>query len=406
MRIAIISSCSLPVPAVNGGAVESLIETIVKENELQDQLDIDVYTIFNQQAKQISEKYPHTTFRYLVKNSLVKSLDKFITLLLRIVKQNKSLASRNYVWKLIVISKLKKQLKEYMYDKIVLENTIYLFDIFKDKQLYDKYSGKIFFHIHNSLVKKTTVEYGKLLKRNISISDYLHPNIKHFFDKNVDIVTVHNGVDSSMFGGYLTKSERIEIRNKYHIPVENKIIIFVGRITPEKGIRETIDAFCRLKRNDCNLLIVGASYFGSGTISPFESEMIKKIKDNPRIHMTGYVDQNEIWKLYALGNIALLPSMWDEPLGLTMIEAQATGVPLITTKSGGILETVDEKYSILLDRDDDIVENICVAMEKILNHQAEWNVKAQHAQKRVKEYFDNAFFYREFIKALDVPKGQ
>ena len=405
MRIAIISSCSLPIPAVSGGAVESLIETIIKENERQDQQDIDVYAVYNSQAEQESKHYSHTTFRYLRKSNFVNGLDKLITNLLRIVKHNKSLASRNYVWKVIAVSKLKKMLKKYTYDVIVLENTIYLFKIFDNKNLYEKYAGKVFFHIHNSLIKSTKVEYEKILKRCISISDYLHPNFRHFFDSNIDIVTVHNGIDTCKFDRNLTAEETIALRRKYDIPLENKIIVFVGRITPEKGISETVEAFCRLNREDCDLLIVGASYFGSGAISPFESQIIKTIKENSRIHTTGFITQDEIWKLYALGNVAVLPSMWNEPLGLTMLEAQASGIPLITTRSGGIPETVDEHYSIMLERNADIVENISLSIESVLNNQVLWNDNAQLAKQRVKECFDNSVFYKEFIKALNVSKG-
>ena len=400
MKIAVISSCSLPIPAVSGGAVESLIESIIKENERHDKLDIDVYAIYDPKAQALSLNYPHTTFRYFVKNGFIRTMDTLITRCLRVIKCNKSLASRNYLWKLSVMSKLRKQLRENTYDKVVLENTIYLFDIFKDKQLYNKYFGKVFFHVHNSLVKRTSVKYHGLLSGIISISDYLHPNIQQYFDENVDIVTVHNGIDVEMFSGNLSEAENMAIRQKYGISPDSKVIVFVGRITPEKGIRETVEAFCRLNRNDCELLIVGASYFGSGAVSPFESKMIRKIEDNPGIHMTGYVHKDEIWKLYAVGDVAILPSMWDEPLGLTMIEAQAAGIPLITTKSGGIPETVEEKYSFLLDRNNDIVENICQATEEILNNPLQWNNKVQLAKKRVKTYFDNAVFYRQFVKAL------
>ena len=51
-----------------------------------------------------------------------------------------------------------------------------------------------------------------------------------------------------------------------------------------------------------------------------------------------------------MANIAVLPSMWDEPFGLTIAEALATGLPLITTRSGGIPE-ICEGVATILDRE-------------------------------------------------------
>ena len=196
------------------------------------------------------------------------------------------------------------------------------------------------------------------------------------------------------------------LREKHKIPNGNKVIVFVGRIAPEKGIRETILAFNKLERQDCDLLVVGASYFGSGAISPFESEIMDSISKNPRIHLTGYIPKQEIWKFYALGDVAILPSMWEEPLGLTMIEAQAAGIPLITTVSGGIPETVNEQYSILLARNAQIVDKMQEAMEEILNNLSAWKGKAQLAQQEVNRKYDESKFYQNFMSALNMEKRE
>ena len=404
MKIAIISSCSLPVPAVNGGAVESLIESIIRQNELQRKYNIDVYTIYDEQAVEVAKQYPHTKFVCLKKAKAVKMADNFVTSALRCVKGKKDIASRNYIWKLILLSKLKDRLKKETYDVIVIQNTIFLFDLFKDKKLFEKYKGKVYFHVHNSLVKTTKINHAQLLCRVISISDYLHDNIKEYLGKKIEIVTVHNGIQCDMFNKKISNNECLMLRKTYEIPNENKVIVFVGRIAPEKGIRETILAFNKLERQDCDLLVVGASYFGSGAISPFESEIINSIRKNPRIHLTGYIPKQEIWKFYALGDLAILPSMWEEPLGLTMIEAQAAGIPLITTISGGIPETVNEKYSILLARNTQIVEKMQGAMEEILNNLNAWKGKAQLAQQEVNQKYDESIFYQNFMSVLNMEK--
>ena len=68
MKIAIICSSGLPVPAVKGGAIETLVEIICKENEVYKKLDIDVYSIYDEEAIVESKKYEKSNFIYLCKN--------------------------------------------------------------------------------------------------------------------------------------------------------------------------------------------------------------------------------------------------------------------------------------------------------------------------------------------------
>lgn len=398
MKLAIISSCSLPIPAVSGGAVESLVESILWQNEVAQQAEITVFALHSEDAESESCKFSNTTFKYLKKGPIVACVDRGITKILRTFK--KDIASRNYVWKLTALSKLREDLKKEDYDKVVLQNTIYLFDIFKDRNLFYKYTGKVYFHVHNSLVKRTTVDYKPLLKGIISISNFLHDNIREYFDQDIPIKTVYNGVDVNRFGKTLSENDRMSLREKYGIRREDSVIVFVGRIAPEKGIKEAILAFNRIQRNNVVFLIVGASYFGSGAESPFENDVLQLIDENDKIHITGFIDKNDIWKYYAISDVAVLPSMWDEPLGLTMIEAQVAGIPLITTISGGIPETVNSKYSILLNRDENIVDCLSNAFCDMLDNKESWKLKALQAQSYAKQKFNTPELYKKFLWAI------
>ena len=79
---------------------------------------------------------------------------------------------------------------------------------------------------------------------------------------------------------------------------------------------------------------------------------------NGRIKFTGLIPQSEISALYHIADVAVLPSMWEEPAGLTMLEAAAAGVPVITTNAGGIPEYLRNDLGIFLDRDNELVNNI------------------------------------------------
>ena len=87
-------------------------------------------------------------------------------------------------------------------------------------------------------------------------------------------------------------------------------------------------------------------------------------------------------------------------MGLTMIEACAAGVPLITTNSGGIPEYVNNKESILLENNEEIVIELERAINEIFNDIECWRKKAEAAQNRVQNNFNVAVFYNKFYDAL------
>jgi len=86
--------------------------------------------------------------------------------------------------------------------------------------------------------------------------------------------------------------------------------------------------------------------------------------------------------IYQLGNVAVLPSMWEEPAGMTMVEAVVSGLPLITTNSGGIPEYIPAELAYMLDRNKDLVKNISRCILQIKNSVA--NNAALNTAKRNK----------------------
>ena len=102
--------------------------------------------------------------------------------------------------------------------------------------------------------------------------------------------------------------------------------------------------------------------------------------------------------IYQLSNIAVLPSMWDEPAGMTMVEAVASGLPLITTNSGGIPEYIPNKLAVILNRDDKLVENIT---ENILNLKQNGWEEDQHSLNQFRSEMCLRHYYQEFSNIIN-----
>ena len=103
-------------------------------------------------------------------------------------------------------------------------------------------------------------------------------------------------------------------------------------------------------------------------MSPFEQKL-RDLASNPvvkdRIIFTGFVNYEDMPAIYAMADICVLPSIWDDPAPLAVIESLVSGKPLITTRSGGIPEYADEQSAIILERDEKLQERLVKAMTEI-----------------------------------------
>ena len=72
--------------------------------------------------------------------------------------------------------------------------------------------------------------------------------------------------------------------------------------------------------------------------------------ENQVIHV-GYINNDELYKYYQIADMQAVPSMWEEAAGLVAIEGMASGLPLVVTRSGGMVEYVDEKCALTVDKE-------------------------------------------------------
>ena len=119
-----------------------------------------------------------------------------------------------------------------------------------------------------------------------------------------------------------------------------------------------------------------------------------------RIVFTGFIHNSELPKYYQLGDIAVLPSLWEEPAGLTIIEAAACGIPVITTKKGGIPEYLGSE-GIYVDVDDRIIDSLREAILLVINNYDDYCKKAISIQNRIISNYSASTYYKRFMEIVD-----
>jgi glycosyltransferase involved in cell wall biosynthesis len=372
MRVAVITSGYFPVPASKGGAVEVLDEYLIEKNEKYKELQFEILSIYDEKAVQVSRKYKYSNFIFIKPSKLIKALDLIVYHIVKdILKKEKHMSFRYIIQRLFYINEVSKILEKNNYDKVVLENHSTLFMALKRRENYKKYSDKYYYHLHNEVANDYNCkEIMRNCKKVLGVSNYINKTFVKFIGEieksRIDVLK--NCVDTERFNKETNKELAVRLKEKFLIKENEKVIIFTGRLNKEKGIRELLIALKKIKHEQVKLLIVGSYYYGSGMVSDFEKELNELAEDKKdKIIFTGFVSHYEMPGIYSMADIVIVPSIWNDPAPLTVIEAMSSGVPLITTASGGICEYANNKCAIILKVDSKLVDNLAEAVDKILN---------------------------------------
>lgn len=392
MKIALICTELLPMPPVKGGAVETLSNLILLDNEKEGNLEIDVYSLYDQEAKKESQKYRNSSFIYINPSLNKEKIYKNINRLFRKLRIPYYIS--DYLDKVI------KLISEKSYDFIIVENRpSFIIPLKKSGS-----SSKLIVHLHNDTLNKSL----KYSKKVIKTSDAIFA-ISKFISQRVNEVTINNKVklfyNCINTDTFSKRGMRDDIRNKYNLSRNDIVIIFSGRHIAEKGVFELIEAFKAAKKQrimgDLKLLIIGSPWYETANTNEYHRSLLNAIEPvNKSIIFTGVIDNEEMPLFYEAADIAIVPSIWEEPFGLVVTEAMAMELPVIISDSGAMPEVVDTQSGIIVERNGDFIEGISNAITALANDDKLRNVMGKNGRKRVKQYFDSSSYYEEFISLL------
>lgn len=115
---------------------------------------------------------------------------------------------------------------------------------------------------------------------------------------------------------------------------ENAPLLFAGRITPEKGVEAAIEIAQQAGRH---LLIAGGVY----DLSYYQERIVPMLQQaGERVTYLGQLDHSTLWHVMGQSLGLLFPIEWDEPFGLTPVEAMASGTPVIAYRRGAVEEII------------------------------------------------------------------
>ena len=388
MRIAILTSGVLPIPSVQGGAVENLIDFCMEYNDRHQLHDITVYSVYDPGVKKHSaynSKVNH--YRYFKTNGFIAKILKGIYLRIR--------GGREYYHYSVeyFFERALWDLKRRKYDVIIVENRpAYAL------KLIGRTTAKLVLHQENDYLNDQTPYHHEIYDAFdliINTSSYITGRVHTINPNDSKCKTVLNGIDTKSF--YCAQPYP---RHRLELEEKDFIIVYSGRLTKEKGILELIQAIHQLNNTNIKLLVIGADAYGANqrTTKFIQNLQDEALKIQDRIKFTGYIDYQEIPSYLKLADIAVVPSMWEEPFGLTVVEAMAAGLPLITTRSGGIPE-ICEGVATIIDRNN-IVNNLANAILDLYHQPDKKGLMAKASLERSKS-FDKEIYAKEYFEAIE-----
>ncbi|HBN07373.1 MAG TPA: hypothetical protein DD435_01570 [Cyanobacteria bacterium UBA8530] len=174
--------------------------------------------------------------------------------------------------------------------------------------------------------------------RTIVCSDYMFRELQGLFQVPQDKMDIiPNGIDYQKFD---FSFEAKPFRRRYALDYE-KIILFVGRMVPEKGAQVIIEAAPDVLKEypDAKFVLVGRGGFLDEL-----KRRANELSVAHKIHFTGYVDDDTLLRLYKVASVFTAPSLY-EPFGIVALEGMGAQVPVVVSDTGGLGEIVEHKRS-------------------------------------------------------------
>ncbi|WP_321417234.1 glycosyltransferase [uncultured Desulfobacter sp.] len=186
------------------------------------------------------------------------------------------------------------------------------------------------------------------------------------------------------------------LTSNFKVNEEALKFLYVGRVSKEKNLPILAEAFKALcaNRDKAHLTVVGDG--------PYADEMKNLLKDYP-VTFTGYLSGEPLCRVYASADLFVFPSTTDT-FGNVVLEAQASGLPVIVSDLGGPCENMlDQETGIIVKSDDEPA--LLAAMQQFLNTPGLCSQMADRARAYMEDRsFENAFIQSwEFYKEIHMP---
>ncbi len=386
-------------PAVRGGATETLIDILIKQNEIQGRLNLHVLSKFDEDAALISRNFMNTKFHFyksradlgflpwLFDFNLFLYIAECITSFFR---RRPAPPPRYYFYAFQLCKRLE-------IDFFVAEGGIYEhYDLLREILP----PQRRFAHLHR--VVDGNNDLWEVFPNAIAISEFV---ARAYETRNkpveVNVSLVRNCCNVPAFMGTADAATLEALRKRFGFTSQDFVVIFSGRVVKEKGVLELLNAVELITNPNIKVLIVGSSFFAGAPETDYLSLVRRKARLlGQRVAFAGFVPNNQLRDHFLLSSACVVPSIWDEPSALVPLEAMNCGVPTIITDSGGMIEYQKEDCVVVVERGPDLADQIALAITKLCEN-VDYRARIKEAGIQRAKDFSIENFYEEFVRVFE-----
>ncbi|CAG7638933.1 Spore coat protein SA [Paenibacillus solanacearum] len=338
MKIAIVAPETRPVPPVRGGAVQLYIDEVVRRLSKRHKI-----TLFTPRGGGKRNPYGRRVKVYRIKK-------------------------KNY------LKRVRKKVRRRHFPIIHTFNRPHFIRSLHKVSPRSKY----LLNLHNTLDERKRRGWRKGMKKTdffIANSNFTRRDALRRFRKvkRSKITTVHLGIDTGKFIMKWSNPRRLnQLKRKLKVK-GRKVVLFVGKIHKKKGLNTLISASRIAKKRNKNLLviIVGGMDHGVRWKNVYFRKIERRAKralGKKHVRFTGFVSPKRVAQYYAVADVFVCPSVWKEPFGRVNLEAMASGLPVVSTRRGGISEVVVHKKTGYLVNNPRNAKRMAKYIHKLLNN--------------------------------------
>lgn len=385
-RVLLVPPPDLPVPAVQGGAVETLLTHLIRENEREGKLDLLCASVPDEAARRAAEGLQHTKMLYIARPHGHRRYWPMV-----FVERCLGIAAPYDPWYQKV--QLSLALEPPGPDLIVAEGGN-LTQCSAISRMFGR--RRCLAHLHGQTTCSPVMDtiYGGILALSEFIrDDYLKNSAldpKHAY-------IWYNCVDTRRF---CPGPPPLALRTRLGFGARDFVVLFCGRLDPDKGIHKLMEALSLLPVPQIKLLIVGSPFFGRTQQSSFLRKLEQQARAlGNRVQFTGYIPNEDLPDYYRLADLVCVPTLVEEAAGLVAVEAMACGRPVLATRSGGMPEYLEGSQAVLVERGENIADQLAWSIRMLYEHPALCAEMGAAGAKRAKD-FSVERYYNEFVRIV------
>jgi len=208
--------------------------------------------------------------------------------------------------------------------------------------------------------------YGGYILKKADNLIVCNEKVKGWLKNPNKTIMINNGVDTKLFNP-VSKEQKIKLREKYNLPLNKPIILFVGRLVEKKGFDKLFEA----RSKDYLILLVGLG------------EIPDYMKKDKNVLFMNSMQQDKLSEIYQLADVFCLPSI-NEGFPLTILEAMATGLPIVTSDNPGYEDYIDRKFVKLINSTPEKIKSV---IKEVLNNKKMMEEMSNYSRKEAVKKF-------------------